>query len=88
MLVVQRTIKRSGEIFVMGFDGSNPTNLTTSERYDWSPSWSPDGSRIVWSRSRRIQDRGNLFVMDADGSHKTQLTSTPKLDEYEPDWKA
>jgi hypothetical protein len=37
---------------------------------------------------RRIQDPGNLFVMDADGSHTTQLTSTPKLDEYEPDWKA
>ena len=88
MLVFQRDIKRSGEIFVMGADGSNPTNLTNSKAYDWSPSWSPDSTRIVWSRSPTVQDRGNLFVMDADGSNRTRLTSTPDLDEYEPDWKA
>jgi TolB protein len=88
MLVLQRNVKRSGEIFVMGADGSNPTNLTKSRAYDWSPSWSPDGTRIVWSRSRQLQDPGNLFVMDADGSNRAQLTSTPHLDEFEPDWKA
>jgi TolB protein len=88
MLVLQRNVKRSGEIFVMGADGSNPTNLTTSKAYDWSPSWSPDGTQIVWARSRRLQDRANLLVMDADGSNRTRLTSTPNLDEYEPDWKA
>ena len=88
MLVFQREVKHSGEIFVMGADGSNPTNLTNSKAYDWSPSWSPDSTRIVWSRSPTVQDRGNLFVMDADGSNRTWLTSTPDLDEYEPDWKA
>ena len=77
MLVFQRNLKHSGEIFVMGADGSNPTNLTNSKAYDWSPSWSPDSTRIVWSRSPTVQDRGNLFVMDADGSNRTRLTSTP-----------
>lgn len=88
MLVVQRNVKRSGEIVVMGADGSSPTNLTTSKAYDWSPSWSPDGTQIVWSRSKTFQDPGNLFVMNANGSNVMQLTRTPKLDEYEPDWKA
>ncbi len=87
MLGLQRDIKRSGEIFVIGADGSNPTNLTNSKAFDWTPSWSPDSTRIVWSRSPTVQDRGNLFVMDADGSNRTRLTSTPDLDEYEPDWK-
>jgi TolB protein len=86
MLVLQRLVHGSGEIFVMGADGSNPTNLTKSKAYDWSPSWSPDNTRIVWSRGPTIQDPGNLFVMDADGSNRTRLTSTPGLDEYEPDW--
>jgi TolB protein len=93
MLVFQRNVKYSnrrysGDIFVMGADGSNPTNLTNSKAYDWSPSWSPDSTRIVWSRGPTVQDRANLFVMDAGGSNRTRLTSTPDLDEYEPDWKA
>jgi Tol biopolymer transport system component len=87
-LVLQRSIKASGDIFVMGADGSNATNLTHSKYYDWSPSWSPDGAQIVWSRSRRVFDPGDLFVMNADGSNRTELTATSKLDEYEPDWKA
>jgi Tol biopolymer transport system component len=88
MLALQRNFPNGGDIIVLGSDGSNPTNLTSSRAFDWSPSWSPDSTKIVWSKSRRVQDPGDLFVMDANGSNVTQLTATPKLDEYEPDWAA
>jgi TolB protein len=88
MLVLQRNLNSGGDIFVMGSDGSNPTNITNSKSFDWWPSWSPDSSRIVWSKSRDISSPGNFFAMDPDGSNVTQLTATPKLDEYEPDWAA
>ena len=88
MLTLQQSVRRSGDIFVMDADGSHLTNLTTSKAYDWSPSWSPDSTKIVWSRSATFQDPGDLFVMDADGSNRTRLTSTAHLDEYEPDWTA
>jgi TolB protein len=53
---------------------------------DWSPTWSPDGTRIAWARSRSLFGFDDLFVMNADGSGVTRLTRTPKVDEYEPDW--
>ena len=39
----------TGDIHVMNADGTNPINLTQSpERWDRSPSWSPDGKQIVF----------------------------------------
>jgi TolB protein len=74
----------SADVFVMGADGADPTNLTTSKAPDYSPDWSPDGTMIVWSRGLP----GDLFEMQADGTGIVQVTSTKHLDEYEPDWTA
>jgi TolB protein len=44
-------------------------NLTNSiNESDSNPAWSPDGSKIAWTRS-------GAWVMNADGSNKVQLTS-------------
>jgi Tol biopolymer transport system component len=48
-------------IFVMNADGGGTTRLTGSQRNDDHPSWSPDGSRVVFSRE------GALFVIPAAG---------------------
>src|SRR6476620_7673067 len=40
------------DIFVMDFDGSNETRLTTHLGYDDQPKWSPDGSKIVFMSGR------------------------------------
>jgi dipeptidyl aminopeptidase/acylaminoacyl peptidase len=39
---------------------------------DLQPAWSPDGTRIAFSR-RRIND-GDIFIVNTDGSGVTQLT--------------
>ena len=59
------------------------TNLTTHAADDHSPTWSPDGSRIIF-----VSDRtGNpeLQVMDADGSNVACLTNNLATD-GSPDW--
>jgi TolB protein len=41
----------NGEIYIMNDDGSDQTRLTFYEQYDATPSFSPDGSKIVFARS-------------------------------------
>ena len=36
----------TSEIYVMDVDGGNPQRLTENRKNDWSPSWSPDGTRM------------------------------------------
>jgi len=70
------------EIYVMGPDGSDPTNLSNNPTDDRNPVWSPDGSRIVFVSDR---DGGPfLYVMNADGSNVRQLTTENGSDL--PDW--
>ena len=77
------------EIYVIDADGSNPQNLTNHRGDDGSPSWSPDGKRIVFS-SDRDQGRDDphnseIYVMDADGGNQQNLTNSPHEDQY-PSW--
>jgi hypothetical protein len=71
------------EIYVMGTDGSSPTNLTNNANADKAPHVSPDGTKIVF-----VSDRGgsdDIWVMDADGGNPMQLTTDPDIDD-EPNW--
>jgi Tol biopolymer transport system component len=70
-------------VFVINADGTGLTDLTPGLLDNASqPSWSPDGSRIVFARDF---PRG-IWVMNADGSGMTQLTfGTDEGPAYSPD---
>jgi Tol biopolymer transport system component len=75
------------EIYVMNADGTNQTNLTTNEAYDYSPSWSPDGTKIAFTSDRN--ENPEIYVMNANGTNQTRLTTNvgeePWVDAY-PSW--
>ncbi|MBC7250775.1 MAG: PD40 domain-containing protein [Anaerolineae bacterium] len=73
------------EIFVMNADGSSlPTQLTLNTSDDYTPRWSPDGSKIVFT-SNRTGDL-DVYVMNADGSGQINRTNYPFADDALPDW--
>jgi TolB protein len=78
--------KRTGnwEVYKMNPDGSDDTQLTNYSGKDWGPSWSPDGSKIVFE-SLRHHLSGELYTMNADGSNVTRLTSNTFYDDW-PDY--
>jgi TolB protein len=71
-----------GEIWVMNADGINPHNLTTNP--DDHPSWSPDGSKIVFSTTR--DQALPIYVMNADGSTQRSISPNPPQLGDEPAW--
>lgn len=61
--------------------------LTDDPAGDWLPTWSPDGTRIVFTSDRDAvrEGWGQLYIMDADGSNLTRLTHTEHNEEH-PTW--
>lgn len=72
------------EIYIMNSDGTDQTNITSTEFAENQPSWSPDGSKIAFSSNEDAFGR-EIFVMNTDGSEKVRLTDNSKHDD-EPVW--
>jgi len=75
------------EIYVMNADGSGLEKLTDNATYDFTPTWSPDGTKIAYAG---VLDGGNdldVIVMDADGSDPTDVTSNTVAD-FDPAWSS
>ena len=69
------------EVYVINVDGTGLTRLTFNAEEERAPSWSPDGSRIVYMC--RIGGGSATFEicsMNADGSDRRRLTDNTVLD--------
>jgi Tol biopolymer transport system component len=79
-----------GDIWVMEADGSNHRRLTVrDDAYDYFPSWSPDGTQIVFCSNLKDKyaDKGEwgLYVIDVPDGLVTLLFDSPGRDVF-PDW--
>jgi len=80
--VVFQSFRDAGwNIFKMNADGSGIVNLTKTENpiINFEPTWSPDGSEVVYMR----QDASgqDLWRVGADGSNPENLTETAGVEE-------
>jgi Tol biopolymer transport system component len=71
------------EIYSMDADGGAQTRLTEDPGEDFSPSWSPDGTRLAFVSTR--DGNAEIYVMNADGSGQTRLTNNTAGD-ISPVW--
>lgn len=87
--VSNRVDPRYFQIFIMRADGSDIRQLTFDVVSKSQPTWSPDGTKILY-----VADGGrfngerlgfDIWVMDADGSNQVNLTNSPG-DDYDPAW--
>jgi hypothetical protein len=65
------------ELYVMNADGSKPVRLTRTKADEHSPSWSPDGSRILFSSDLNYPEIGNdeIYSISPSGGCPIRLTN-------------
>jgi hypothetical protein len=70
------------DLFVMDTDGSNIRQITKGDPVDWFPRFSPDGSRILFARSRKgwvferdanTDGKWDLFTVGPEGGNETKV---------------
>lgn len=78
------------DLWVMDADGSNKTRLLRNGATNWSPSWHPDGKRIVFSSNKDdwrpdLKTYGHnfeLYIVNADGTGVERLTYNRTFDSF------
>lgn len=77
---------RNDEIWVVTRGEWPPTQLTKNEwEWDHHPSFSPDGSEIVFS-SNRVTGRQQIWIMSASGENPRQITNFVDFEAWNPVW--
>jgi len=77
--------QESGDIFTVNVDGTNRVNLTNDFSWDVEPTWSADGTRILFSSSRSSFIR-IMHSMNTDGSNVQALPSDGEMWDTAPEY--
>ena len=67
------------EVWVMNSDGTGKRKVAANAGDDASPSWSPNGTKIAFSKNS-----ADIWVVNADGTGQKRLTFTPDRQERDP----
>jgi len=73
------------DLYTMEADGSNVVRLTTDRPAEFQPAWSPDGSRIAFTRT--IGGTGTrVFSIAVDGTDERPVSSSGGGSDFWPTW--
>lgn len=70
------------DLFTMNTDGSDVKQITKGDDVDWFPRFAPDGSKILFNRSKQgwvserdanASEKWDIFTVDADGSNPQKV---------------
>jgi TolB protein len=75
---------KSGDIWVIGADGTGERQLTSLPRYARHPAWSPDGRQIVFDFDVSLGGDG-VEIVNADGTALRVLSASGTSPEWAPD---
>jgi Tol biopolymer transport system component len=84
-LLKQRMIRPNRmELFVMNADGSDQKQITNLGGANFGPSWTPDGTHIIFSSNHRNPRSRNfdLFIVGMDGSGLERITTHEDFDGF------
>ncbi|HVZ49563.1 MAG TPA: hypothetical protein VG916_12325 [Gemmatimonadaceae bacterium] len=84
-LLKQRIVRPSKmELWVMNADGSNQHQITHLGGANFGPSWTPDGTHIIFSSNYKDPHGGNfdLYIVGLDGSGLTEITNDDGFDGF------
>ena len=72
----------SGDIYLVNADRTGVARITDGSVWDFAPAWSPDGTKIAFSRENTNNAPADVYVMNADGSAQTNLTNNIAFDSH------
>jgi TolB protein len=73
-----------GEIYVINADGTGKRRLTRDAAFDCCPSWSADGTKILFTSAR--DGNNEIYVMNADGTGQRTISPSPSTQEFGAVW--
>ncbi len=79
--------RNRASIWVASTTGGDARQVTSGEKKDTHPAWSPDGARLAFVSDRGEQEKGQIFVLDvANGGEARRLTTDDEHAASEPQW--
>lgn len=74
------------DIYTMGADGSNVTDITDDQGFEFDPTWSPDGTKIAFASTSDVAASTTITLMNADGTGRVKMSPSNGGSDFHPSW--
>lgn len=81
-------LSSSTDMFVSNIDGTGQVRISTDDNgyEDEGQSWSPDGTKVVWTQEDASTGNYQVMLSNPDGTGLVNLTQAPTVNNTRPAW--